>query len=307
MRLITFTPKSAPTAAPRLGALLPGDRSVLNFAVSVDASADVPLIAWLDLDDEWLPKARQIHDALAKNAQRVETLPRGSVLPAADVVIGPPVPRPGKIICIGLNYKDHAAESNMPVPTSPITFSKYGTSVTGPGSPIVLPNGSTQVDYEAELAVVIGKVGRRIAEGDAWSHVAGISCYNDGSVRDWQLLTGQWSPGKNFPATGAFGPWLVTPDEVDPARALRLSLRLNGETMQDTTTDLMMFPIPKLIAFVSTWTTLEVGDVIVTGTPGGVGLRRDPQVWMKDGDTVEVELEGVGVLRNPIVKEGAAP
>jgi len=138
MRLITFTPKTAPTSAPRVGALLPGNRSVLNFAVAVDASADVPLLTWFDLDDEWLPKAKQIHDALAKSAERVETLPRGSVVPAADVLIGPPVPRPGKIICIGLNYKDHAAESNMPVPTSPITFSKYVTSVTGPGQPIAL-------------------------------------------------------------------------------------------------------------------------------------------------------------------------
>ena len=242
--------------------------------------------------------------------ERIEHLARGATADhhVREIRFLPLLPNPGKIVCIGLNYVAHRAEGgHQTTSPAPVTFLRVPESQVGHGEPMRCPRESYQFDYEAELAVVIGKVGRRIAEGDAWSHVAGISCYNDGSVRDWQLLTGQWSPGKNFPATGAFGPWLVTPDEVDPARALRLSLRLNGETMQDTTTDLMMFPIPKLIAFVSTWTTLEVGDVIVTGTPGGVGLRRDPQVWMKDGDTVEVELEGVGVLRNPIVKEGGAP
>ena len=240
--------------------------------------------------------------------QRIERLARAA--PADyrvdEIRFLPLVPNPGKIVCIGLNYVAHRAEGgHQTTSPAPVTFLRVPESQVGHGEPMRCPRESHQFDYEAELAVVVGKAGRRIVEADAWSHVAGISCYNDGSVRDWQLLTGQWSPGKNFPATGAFGPWLVTPDEVDPARALRLSCRLNGQTMQDTTTDLMMFPIPKLIAFVSTWTTLEVGDVIVTGTPGGVGLRRDPQVWMKDGDTVEVELEGVGVLRNPVVKEAA--
>ena len=153
--------------------------------------------------------------------------------------------------------------------------------------------------------MIIGKAGRRIAAANALSHIAGISAYNDASVRDWQLLMGQWAPGKNFPATGAFGPWMVTSDELPPDSVLSLVCRLNGQEMQRTTTDLMMFSIPELIAFVSTFTTLEPGDVIVTGTPGGVGLRRNPQVWMKHGDVVEIELEGVGVLRNPVVKEPA--
>jgi len=206
-----------------------------------------------------------------------------------------------------LNYVAHRAEGGHKTESpAPVIFLRVPESQVGHGQPMLCPRESSQFDYEAELAVVIGKAGRRIAEADAMGHIAGISCYNDGSVRDWQLQTAQWSPGKNFPATGAFGPWLVTPDELDPARSLRLSCRLNGQTMQDTTTDLMMFPIAQLISFISTWTTLEVGDVIVTGTPGGVGLRRDPQVWMKHGDVVEIELEGVGVLRNPIVKEGEA-
>jgi 2-keto-4-pentenoate hydratase/2-oxohepta-3-ene-1,7-dioic acid hydratase in catechol pathway len=171
---------------------------------------------------------------------------------------------------------------------------------------LVCPRESDQFDYEAEVAVIIGKAGRRIDKANALSHVAGISAYNEGSVRDWQLLMGQWTPGKNFPATGAFGPWMVTSDELPPDRVLGLVCRLNGQEMQRTTTDLMMFSISELIAFASTFTTLEPGDVLVTGTPGGVGLRRNPQVWMKHGDIVEVELEGVGVLRNPVVKEGAA-
>jgi len=218
----------------------------------------------------------------------------------------PVLPNPRRIVCIGLNYVAHRAEGGHRTDApAPVTFLRLPESQVGHGQPMVCPRESRQFDFEAELAVVIGKAGRRIPASSALSHVAGISAYNDGSVRDWQLQTGQWSPGKNFPATGAFGPWMVTADELDPSRSLRLSCRLNGQTMQDTTTDLMIFPIPELIAFVSTWTTLEVGDVLVTGTPGGVGLRRDPPVWMQHGDIVEVELEGVGVLRNPVVHEGA--
>ena len=222
-----------------------------------------------------------------------------------DIHFLPLLPDPGKIVCVGLNYVAHRTEGgHKPESPAPVIFLRTAQSQVGHLQPMLCPRESHQFDYEAEMAIVIGKAGRRIAAADALSHIAGVSCYNDGSVRDWQLQTAQWSPGKNFPATGAFVPWLVTPDEVDPRRNLRLQCRLNGETMQDTTTDLMMFGLVELISFISTWTTLEVGDVIVTGTPGGVGLRRNPQVWMKHGDTVEVELDSVGVLRNPVVKEG---
>lgn len=222
-----------------------------------------------------------------------------------DVVALPVIPNPGKIVCAGLNYVAHRLEGNhKPDSPAPVLFLRLPESQVGHGQPMVCPRESDQFDFEAELAIVIGRGGRRIAETDALSHVAGISAYNDGSVRDWQLQTNQWTPGKNFPATGAFGPWLVTPDELPPDRVLSLVCRLNGVEMQRTTTDLMMFPIPTLIAFVSTFATLAPGDVIVTGTPSGVGLRRNPQVWMKHGDVVEIELEGVGVLRNPVVKEG---
>lgn len=223
-----------------------------------------------------------------------------------EVVALPVIPNPSRILCAGLNYVAHRAEGQHHTEAAaPTFFLRLPESQVGHGRPLVCPRESEQFDFEAELAVIIGKGGRRIAEGNALDHVAGISAYNDGSVRDWQLLMGQWTPGKNFPATGAFGPWMVTRDELAPDRVLSLVCRLNGREMQRTTTDLMIFSIPQLIAFVSTFTTLEPGDVLVTGTPGGVGLRRSPQVWMKHGDIVEIELEGVGVLRNPVVKEAA--
>ena len=224
-----------------------------------------------------------------------------------ELVALPVIPNPARILCAGLNYLAHRVEGNhKPDTPCPTIFLRLPESQTGHGRPLVCPRESTQFDFEAEMAVVIGSAGRRIAEADAWGHIAGIAPYNDASVRDWQLATGQWSPGKNFPATGAFGPWMVTADEVPPDSTLSLVCRLNGQEMQRTTTDLMIFPIPALIAFISTFTTLEPGDVIVTGTPGGVGLRRNPPVWMRHGDVVEIELERVGVLRNTVVQEGAA-
>jgi 2-keto-4-pentenoate hydratase/2-oxohepta-3-ene-1,7-dioic acid hydratase in catechol pathway len=162
---------------------------------------------------------------------------------------------------------------------------------------------STQLDYEGELAVVIGKAGRRIAEADAWAHVAGVSCFNDGSVRDWQHHTRQFTPGKNFVKTGAFGPCLVTLDELPADRVLSLATRVNGEVVQQATTDRMIFPIPRLIAYVSTFLALAPGDVIVTGTPGGVGVKRKPQLWLQPGDTVEVDISSVGVLVNSVDQE----
>jgi 2-keto-4-pentenoate hydratase/2-oxohepta-3-ene-1,7-dioic acid hydratase in catechol pathway len=162
------------------------------------------------------------------------------------------------------------------------------------------PRESKNLDYEAEIAVIIGKAGRRISQKDSWSHIAGYSCYNDGSVRDWQRHTIQWTAGKNFARTGGFGPWMVTADEIPPGATMTLSCRLNGERMQHATTEQMIFKIPKILEYVSTWTTLVPGDVIVTGTPGGVGARRTPPIWMKPGDKVEVEIDKVGVLENTI-------
>jgi 2-keto-4-pentenoate hydratase/2-oxohepta-3-ene-1,7-dioic acid hydratase in catechol pathway len=212
----------------------------------------------------------------------------------------PVIPNPGKIICVGLNYQDHVVETGRDNTEQPAIFLRLPESQVGHLQPIVRPNESKNLDFEAEIAVIVGKPGRRISQKDAWGHIAGYSCYNDGSVRDWQRHTIQWTAGKNFARTGGFGPWMVTADEIPPGTKMTLSCRLNGETMQKATTEQMIFKIPKIIEYVSTWTTLQPGDVLVTGTPGGVGARRTPPIWMKPGDKVEIEIDKVGILENSI-------
>jgi 2-keto-4-pentenoate hydratase/2-oxohepta-3-ene-1,7-dioic acid hydratase in catechol pathway len=217
----------------------------------------------------------------------------------------PPVPNPEKIICVGLNYDEHVRETKRDKTEDPALFVRFANSQLGHLQPILIPVESDKLDYEGEIAVVIGKGGRRISEDRAYDHVAGFSPYNDGSIRDLQWATTQWTTGKNFPATGAFGPWLTTVDEVPANTKLTLVTRLNGKEMQRATTDMMVHSIPRLIAFISRFTELVPGDVIVTGTPGGVGARKTPPLYMKDGDVCEIEIEGVGVLRNPIKTEKA--
>ncbi|WP_372660138.1 fumarylacetoacetate hydrolase family protein [Hydrogenophaga sp.] len=217
-----------------------------------------------------------------------------------DLELLPVIPNPGKIYCIGHNYEDHRKETNRPKVDHPSVFMRYPEAQTGHLRPLVRPHESTMFDYEGEIAIVIGKAGRRIQEADAWNHVAGYACYNEGSVRDWQWHTQQFGPGKNFFQTGAFGPWLLTADEIAAGEVLSLITRLNGEVMQQTDTTLMIFPIPRLIAYCSTFLPLAAGDVIVTGTPGGVGAKRTPPVWLKDGDVCEIEVSKVGVLRNTV-------
>jgi 2-keto-4-pentenoate hydratase/2-oxohepta-3-ene-1,7-dioic acid hydratase in catechol pathway len=216
-----------------------------------------------------------------------------------------PVTNPDKIICVGLNYDEHVRETKREKTEDPALFVRFANSQLGHNQPILIPLESDKLDYEGEIAVVIGKGGRRISEEDAYAHVAGYSCYNDGSIRDLQWATTQWTTGKNFPATGAFGPWLVTVDELPADTKLTLITRLNGKEMQRATTDMMVHSIPRLIAFISRFTELVPGDVIVTGTPGGVGARKTPPLFMKDGDVCEIEVEGVGVLSNPIKAERA--
>ncbi|MEZ5653007.1 MAG: fumarylacetoacetate hydrolase family protein [Burkholderiaceae bacterium] len=215
----------------------------------------------------------------------------------------PVIPDAHRIFCIGLNYEAHRLETKREPTDNPTVFMRLASSQIGHGQPLVRPRESTQFDYEGEIAIIIGKGGRRIGTDDAWSHVIGYACYNDGSIRDWQRHTTQWIAGKNFVGTGAFGPWMVTADEIAPAEELTLTTRLNGQVMQQATTDMLIHSIPRQIAYISTWTPLEPGDVIVTGTPGGVGARREPPVWMKPGDVAEIEVSKVGVLRNPVVAE----
>jgi 2-keto-4-pentenoate hydratase/2-oxohepta-3-ene-1,7-dioic acid hydratase in catechol pathway len=211
------------------------------------------------------------------------------------------VPVPPKILCVGLNYDDHLEESGLKKPVYPEIFARFATSLIAHQEPIRRPHESIALDYEAELAVVIGKPGRRISREKALDHVAGYSLFNDATVRDFQLRTPQWTMGKNFDGTGSFGPWLVTPDAVPPgARGLRIQGRLNGRVMQDSRTDLLIFSVPVLIATISVAMTLERGDVIITGTPGGVGAARKPPVFMQPSDVYEVEIDGLGVLTNPV-------
>ena len=215
----------------------------------------------------------------------------------------PVIHNPDKIICVGLNYKSHREETGRAPTDNPALFIRFADTQTGHDQPLVLPKASDKLDYEGELAVIIGKGGRHVKAKDALSIIAGYSIYNDGSVRDFQNHTPQWAPGKNFPKTGGFGPWMVTADELGDPTQLTLATRLNGQVMQNTTTDLMIFDIPTTIEYITTFTELRAGDVISTGTPGGVGFKRNPPVFMKAGDTVEIEISKIGTLVNKIVAE----
>jgi acylpyruvate hydrolase len=224
-------------------------------------------------------------------------------VPLESVKLRPVIPRPGKIICVGLNYASHITETGRSDSAYPVLFTKFPRSLIGADDPIVIPPESRQVDYEAELAVIIGRAGRRIHEADALDHVAGYSVANDVTMRDFQYLTHQWLQGKAWDASTPLGPCLVPPDEIDDPAALPIKLTLNGELMQDSDTSHLIFDIPKLIQVCSEFTALDVGDVLLTGTPGGVGYRRDPQVFLSPGDRVEVDITGVGRLTNHVVRE----
>ncbi|BDI05625.1 fumarylacetoacetate hydrolase family protein [Sphaerotilus microaerophilus] len=241
-------------------------------------------------------------DALGEAAAAVQG--RAAEFHLGDVTLLPVIPRPGKIWCCGLNYGEHVRETNREVTEQPTFFLRVADSQVGHDQAIIAPPESTQVDYEAEIAVVIGKAGRRIQEADVAGYIAGYACYNDGSIRDWQKHTSQWVPGKNFWRTGGFGPWMVTADEIPFGTVMRLQTVLNGQVLQDATTEMMIHSIARQIAYVSTIAPLQPGDVIVTGTPGGVGARRSPPVWMKPGDVCEIVVDKIGTLRNPIAAEG---
>lgn len=281
MRFATFRLNGAPTwglidgeQAVDLGAVLSGRYPDLKSVIAASALAEVA--------------------AAAAGAPRH---------PLSAVTWLPVVPNPDKILCVGLNYEMHRKETGRAEVENPTIFARFANSQTGHGADIVRPRVSHELDFEGELAIVIGKPGRYIAREDAFAHVAGYACYNDGSVRDFQRHTHQFTPGKNFPDTGAFGPWLMTPDELGPLPDLRLQTRVNGQVVQDATFDQMIFDIPKIIEYCSSFTRLEPGDVIATGTPGGVGAKRNPPLWLKPGDLVEVEIDRLGILRNGIVDE----
>ncbi len=247
-----------------------------------------------------LKQALAVGQLQSLSDSQVANLPRFAL---ADVTLLPVIPNPGKVLCIGINYATHVRETGRDMPVFPMIFTRFADSQTAHLQPIVRPKVSHKLDFEGELAIVIGKTARHISKADALEYVAGYACYNDGSVRDWQKHTIQFVPGKNFPNTGGFGPWLVTRDEISDPQNLELTTRLNGEVMQHTATSDMIFDVGALIEYCSTFTELAPGDVIVSGTTGGVGAFREPPVWMQPGDVVEVEISQIGTLRNTIVDE----
>lgn len=242
-------------------------------------------------------------EALAR-AAAVAARPSAVKQPVSSAKLLAPVSDPQKIVCIGLNYRDHAAESGAPIPKDPVLFSKYPTALIGPGEAIVLPAESQEVDYEAELVIVIGKKGRHLSKEQALGHIAGYTIGHDVSARDWQLEKEgkQWMVGKTFDTFAPCGPVLVTIDEVKDPHNLSIQLRLNGDVMQNSSTNQMIFKTGDILAYLGKVFTLEVGDLVYTGTPPGVGVARKPPVFMKGGDVAEVEIEGLGVLRNPVVQ-----
>lgn len=237
-------------------------------------------------------------DALA---QAFAVLAKAPVIDLATVTLLPPLSDPEKVVCIGLNYTDHSAESGFKQPEYPTVFGRFNSSLIAHGAPILRPAFSEQLDYEGELVAIIGREARDVAEADALSHVVGYSIFNDASIRDYQFKSPQWTPGKNFDDTGAFGPWFVTADELPPGCAgLQLQTRLNGQVVQQASISDMVFSVARLVSILSQFMTLKSGDVIVSGTPSGVGLARKPPLWMKAGDVCEVEIEAIGTLSNPI-------
>jgi acylpyruvate hydrolase len=293
VRLVTF----AHSGRLRLGAL----RSRDGREAIVDLNAADPA-----LPPDMLSFLRAGEPARAGAEKALRDAPDAALHDPARVTLKAAVPNPTKLICIGLNYRDHAAETGQPVPEVPTVFAKYPNTLVGAREPIVLPRLTNKVDYEAELAFVIGRGGRYISEAEAMRHVAGYAVFNDVTGRDVQKRTSQWTLGKSFDTFGPLGPALVTADEVPDPHTLAIRLSIDGETLQESSTREMVFSIPWLVAYLSEAMTLEPGDVISTGTPGGVGFVRRPPRYLRAGETVRVEIEGVGVLENPVVAEGGA-
>ena len=300
MEIVAFQLPSQ-SAVPRFGAVV-DSKYLLDFeAVCGD---DRPPYAndWLDMDGRWFSAARDVHDRLAVDSARIaHAVAQGWLVGRADARLLAPVPRPGKIVCIGLNYRDHAAELKMAVPAWPIVFSKFTTAVIAADEPIVIPPESTKVDYEAELAIVIGRRAKRVSAERAFDHVLGYTVFNDVTARDFQSGDGQWQRSKSCDTFAPMGPSIVTTDVVRDPHALPIALTVNGEVRQQSNTDQLIFGVPELIAFVSATVTLEPGDIIATGTPPGVGAGRTPPTFLSPGDVVEVSIEKVGRLRNPVV------
>jgi 2-keto-4-pentenoate hydratase/2-oxohepta-3-ene-1,7-dioic acid hydratase in catechol pathway len=308
MKLVQFRLKREDKASPRMGALIAGGKAILDLAATLDGHGKGGWLPphtsgeWWNVDGSvWSLVRSACEVALGADDKTVtQWMKQGRVVALEDARLTAPVPRPGKLICIGLNYRDHAAEQGLSPPESPIVFSKFTTSVIGPEDAVVIPPSCTQPDYEAELAVVIGRVAKNVARADALRHVFGYCAFNDVSARDFQFADKQWQRGKSCDTFAPMGPFVATRDEIKDPQALGIKLRLNGQTMQDSRTDQLIFGVAELIEFLTASITLEPGDVIATGTPPGVGFARKPPVFIKAGDRMEVEIDGLGVLVNTV-------
>jgi acylpyruvate hydrolase len=290
MRLITFLLNGSI----RLGALqVQNGREIIVDLNRADSRLPTDIVQFLRMGDP----ARE----LAANV--LHAAPNAAVHDRASVTLKAVIPNPEKVICIGLNYRDHAIETNAQIPEVPTVFTKYANTLIGAGEPIIIPRVTQQVDYEAELAFVIGRRGRYISETEATHYIAGYTIFNDISARDYQMRTSQWTIGKTFDTFGPLGPALVTADEIPDPGALAIRLSINGEVLQDSNTSQLIFSIPTLVAYLSEVMTLEPGDVIATGTPSGVGFTRQPPRFLRPQETVRVEIEKIGILENPVMAE----
>lgn len=300
MRLVTFRQKEAKDiSALQLGVIWTQEKRILDLSsplATVEGAVQNHL-EWFDLEGKWLTKATLFYEKCLENNLEAENY----LLNLEEVELMAPVPRPGKLICIGLNYRDHAIESQMPIPERPIVFSKFSTSVIGDGQSVILPTDSQKADFEAELGVIIGRRAKNVLAENAFDYVLGYTNLNDVSERGFQFADGQWQRGKSCDTFAPMGKFIATKDEIPNPHDLSIKFRLNGETLQDSNTNQLIFDIPTLISFLSQTITLEAGDIIATGTPPGVGFARNPPIFLKKGDVMEVEIEGLGVLRNQVI------
>lgn len=282
MKLVSYLDSTNASSVPSWGALI--EESVVDLAT---------------------PELRTLREAILREriegiARRLSDTQASKIMPLSRATLLPPIVDAEKILCVGLNYLRHAEEAKQVVPQRPSVFVRFSSSFVGHGQPVIRPRESEQFDYEAEIAVVIGRRARRVSEADALEVVAGYTCIAENSVRDWQRHSNQATPGKNFVNSGGFGPWLVTQDEAPAPTDMVVTGRLNGEVVQHDSAANMIFSIPQIIAYVSTFTELMPGDVIATGTPAGVGMSRKPPRFLREGDTFEVAISGIGELRNPV-------
>lgn len=298
MKFMNFSRKNA-SAVPRLGCRF-GDACFDVTKAIGDDLLEFPRVVFTIEEVLQVKDGLQLLEQQLRGLQRSSSGIQGYMFAASDVTLHAPVSRPQKLIGIGLNYKDHVAEIKGEIPKRPLLFAMYANAIIGPDQPIVIPPMSKQVDYEAELGVVIGRRARHVSAGDALEHVAGYTIVHDVSARDLQFSDGQWLRAKSFDTFAPMGPYLVTRESLNDGDGLGIELRLNGQTLQKSNTNNLIFKVPELVSYISEVMTLEVGDVIATGTPGGVGFVRNPQIFMKAGDFVEIEIEGIGVLRNPV-------